>query len=145
MFVEGVDEVTDMFGSDRDFEMPLERIGIAADVYRGDGDSGYGGSFTEFTNRYLDALSPRTTIIITGDARTNFRSPAVDRFRTLSDRARAVFWLNPEPERFWDTGDSAMGHYAPWCDRTEEVRSLRQLEGFIERATLPTERGLRPV
>lgn len=82
--------------------MSLERIGAAADVYRGDGHSEYGRSFTEFTNRYLDAVSPHTTIIIiTGDARTNYRFPAVDRFRTLSDRARAVFWLNPEPERFY--------------------------------------------
>jgi uncharacterized protein with von Willebrand factor type A (vWA) domain len=145
VFVEGVDEVTDLFGANRDFEASLERIATAADVYRGDGHSDYGGSFTEFTDRYLDAVSPRTTVIVTGDARTNYRFPAVDRFRMLSDRARAVFWLNPEPERFWDTGDSAMGRYAPGCDRVEEVRSLRQLERFIERAVLPTERDPRPV
>lgn len=136
VFVEGIDEVTGLFGPDRDFEASVKRIATVADVYRGDGHSDYGGSFSEFSSTYLDSVNPRTTVIITGDARTNYRSPAVERFRELTERARAVFWLNPEPERFWDTGDSAMGQYAPWCDRVEEVRSLRQLEDFIERAAL---------
>ena len=144
MFVEGVDEITDMFGSDRGFETSLERIGTAADVYPGGSHSDDGGSFTEFTNWYLDAVSPRT-IIIKGDARTHYRSTAVNGFRMMSDRARVVFWLNPDPERFWDTGYSAIGYYAPQCDRTEEVRSLQQLERFIEWAVFPITRGLRLV
>lgn len=143
VFVEGVDEVTGLFGSGQDFEASLKRIATAADVYRGDGHSDYGASFAEFTDRYLDSVTPRTTVIVTGDARTNYRTPAVDRFQIIADRSRAVFWLNPEPERFWDTGDSVMGAYASRCDRVEEVRSLRQLEGFIERAALPIERPSR--
>ena len=78
-------------------------------------------------------------VIVTGDARTNYRPPEADRFQAIADRARAVFWLNPEPERSWDTGDSMMGVYGPRCSRVEEVRSLRQLERFIERAALPIE------
>jgi hypothetical protein len=139
VFVEGIDEVTGLFGSDRDFETSLKRIATAADVYRRDGHSDYGGSFAEFTERYLDSVSPRTTVIVTGDARTNYRPPEADRFQAIADRARAVFWLNPEPERSWDTGDSMMGAYGPRCSRVEEVRSLRQLERFIERAALPIE------
>jgi uncharacterized protein with von Willebrand factor type A (vWA) domain len=43
-----------------------------------------------------------------------------------------VFWLNPEPKAYWDTGDSIVGEYGTWCDGVHEVRNLRQLEGFVE-------------
>jgi hypothetical protein len=43
-----------------------------------------------------------------------------------------VYWLNPEPARFWDTGDSVMREYAPSCDGVFEVRTLRHLEAFVE-------------
>ena len=52
--------------------------------------------------------------------------------RPPTDRARAVYWLNPEPVRFWDTGDSVMRSYAPSCTGVFEVRTLRQLELFVE-------------
>jgi len=137
VFIEGVDEVTGLFGSDRDFDESLARMAAVADVSRGDGHSDYGRAMTEFARRYPEAVTARTTVIITGDARSNYRPPAGGAFRTMVDRARAVFWLNPEPERFWDTGDSVMSEYSPWCDRVEEVRSLRHLERFVEAAVLP--------
>jgi len=137
VFVEGVDEVTGLFGPDREFDESLARVAAEADVSRADGHSDYGRSFTEFTEQYFDAVTARTTLIVTGDARSNYRFPADDAFRAIADRARAVFWLNPEPERFWDTGDSVMARYAPWCDTVDEVRSLRQLERFIECVALP--------
>lgn len=147
VFVEGVDEVTSLFAPDRDFDDSLQRIASEADVYRSDGHSDYGRAFSEFVDRYGDAITARTTVIITGDARTNYREPAADRFEEMRWRARAVFWLNPEPERFWDTGDSEMRSYAPSCDRVAEVRTLRQLERFVEQAALPVGevRGLRNV
>jgi len=137
VFVEGIDDVTGLFGADRDFDESLARMAVEADVSRGDGHSDYGRALTEFVQRYLEAVTARTTVIITGDARSNYRPPAGEAFRTMADRARAVFWLNPEPERFWDTGDSVMSEYSPWCDRVEEVRSLRHLERFVEAAMLP--------
>jgi len=138
VFIEGIDEVTDLFGPDREFEASLALVATEADVSRADGHSDYGRSFGEFTDRYLDAVTARTTVIVTGDARSNFRPPADEMFLAITERARSVFWLNPEQERFWDTGDSVMSRYAPWCDRVDEVRSLRQLERFIESAALPT-------
>jgi hypothetical protein len=47
-----------------------------------------------------------------------------------------VYWLNPEPTRFWDTGDSVMREYAPSCDGVFEVRTLRQLEAFVEKLAM---------
>jgi uncharacterized protein with von Willebrand factor type A (vWA) domain len=40
--------------------------------------------------------------------------------------------LNPEPRGYWDTGDSALASYAPWCRAVVECRTLRQLERFVE-------------
>ena len=35
----------------------------------------------------------------------------------------------------WDTGDSIMSAYAPWCDRVFEVRNLRQLAACVDEIT----------
>ena len=59
--------------------------------------------------------------------------------------ARAVLWLNPEPRSYWDTGDSAMSHYAKHCTSVHEVRTLRQLEEFIENLTLPSTKTFQNV
>jgi uncharacterized protein with von Willebrand factor type A (vWA) domain len=62
--------------------------------------------------------------------------------------ARAVYWLNPEPRAYWDTGDSVMGSYARHVTGVHEVRNLRQLEEFVEEITLPpvgrVHRPIRP-
>ena len=116
-----------------------------ADLVRRDGHSDYGRSFEEMAEQYLTAITPRTTLIITGDARNNYRPTGVAHLERLVGRARATFWLNPEPERFWDTGDSVMSAYTPLCDGVEQVRTLRQLEAFVEKAALPTFRRHRSV
>ena len=43
-----------------------------------------------------------------------------------------MFWLNPEPKSYWDTGDSIIGEYSQYCDGIFEVRNLRQLERFAD-------------
>ena len=137
-FIDGLDEVTGFFNHDVDFGEALVRLGSEADLTRRDGHSDYGRSLEEMTERYLDAVTPRTTLIITGDARNNYRPTGADHLERLSRRARATFWLNPEPRRFWDTGDSVMSAYTPLCDAVEQVRTLRQLEEFVEMAALPS-------
>jgi uncharacterized protein with von Willebrand factor type A (vWA) domain len=64
----------------------------------------------------------------------------LESFERITDRSRATLWLNPEPQRFWDTGDSVMSRYSVACDSVDQVRTLRQLEAFVERATLPVHR-----
>ena len=142
-FIDGLDEVTSHFTSEIDFAEGLITMSREADLVRSDGHSDYGRSFTEMYERYAHAVTPRSTLIITGDARNNYRSTGVEAFEQLADRSRATFWLNPEPSRFWDTGDSVMSLYGPVCDRVEQVRTLRQLESFVERATLPVFRRSR--
>jgi uncharacterized protein with von Willebrand factor type A (vWA) domain len=45
--------------------------------------------------------------------------------------ARHAYWLNPEPRRQWDTGDSAASRYAELMPM-HECRNLTQLAEFIE-------------
>lgn len=144
-FVDGLDEVTDYFGTDVDFAEGLMRMSREADLVRADGHSDYGRSFADMWNSYSDAITSKSTVIVTGDARNNYRDPGTANLDRIAEKARALFWLNPEPERFWDTGDSVMSRYAPMCDHIEQVRTLRQLEAFVERAALPVTRRSRLV
>ncbi len=142
-FIDGLDEVTEYFGTDVDFADGLITMSREADLVRRDGHSDYGQSFEDMWENYAEAITPRTSVIITGDARNNYRSPGVDYLDRIVERSRATFWLNPEPRRYWDTGDSIMSIYADRCDIVEQVRTLRQLEAFVERAALPTMRRPR--
>jgi hypothetical protein len=135
-FVDTIDEVTDFFGPGVDFGSALTRIGTEAEVVWLDGHSDYGNSLEAFLNKYAGQMTPRTTVIITGDARNNYRPPRDKVLGEIAKSARAVVWLNPEPIAYWDTGDSAMSHYAKHCTSVHEVRTLRQLEEFVETLTL---------
>ncbi len=140
-FVDTIDEVTDFFGAGVDFGSALLRVTTEAEVVWLDGHSDYGNSLETFNARYGRQLTPRTTVIITGDARNNYRAPRDKVLGEIAASARALVWLNPEPRAYWDTGDSAMSHYATHCTSVHEVRTLRQLEQFIEELTLPGTRA----
>jgi hypothetical protein len=139
-FIDGLDEVTNYFSPDTDFAEGLIAMSREADIVRRDGHSDYGRSFTEMWEQYGDAVTPRSTVIVTGDARNNYRDASLESFEQIAERSRATLWLNPEPQRFWDTGDSVMARYRVACDSVDQVRTLRQLEAFVERATLPVHR-----
>ena len=136
-FVDTVDEVTDFFGPGIDFGSAVGRITTEAEVVWLDGHSDDGNSLETFHARYGSQLTPRTTVLITGDARNNYRPPRDAVLDDVAKAARAVIWLNPEPHTYWDTGDSTMSHYAKHCTSVHEVRTLRQLEEFVENLTLP--------
>jgi uncharacterized protein len=144
-FVDTIDEVSDFFGPGVDFGSALRRVTTEAEVVWLDGHSDYGNSLETFYTRYGRQLTPRTTVIITGDARNNYRPPRDGVLGDIAEASRALIWLNPEPEAYWDTGDSAMSHYAGHCTSVHEVRTLRQLEQFIEDLTLPGPRPLQNV
>ncbi|MGA7271097.1 MAG: VWA domain-containing protein [Acidimicrobiia bacterium] len=136
-FIDRVDEVTEFFGPGTDFPDALARIASEAHVVLHDGHSDYGTALTGFVDLFGSEVTPRSTVIITGDARNNYRQPHHEMLAEIAHRARAVYWLNPEPRSYWDTGDSVMGVYSRWCDGVHEVRTLRQLESFVEQISLP--------
>ncbi len=61
----------------------------------------------------LDDIDHRTTILILGDARSNYGDPRGDILKKIHARARRVIWLNPEPRTMWNSGDSEMRRLSP--------------------------------
>jgi len=76
-------------------------------------------------------IKARTSVIILGDARNNDHASRAEVLRSIR-QARHLYWLNPEPARTWDTGDSVLSEYGKYCDEVVECRSLRQLKEFVE-------------
>jgi len=129
-FVDALDEVTRSF-SNEDFGAALEQMSETAQVVSADGHSDYGASFEQFLETYGSDVGPKTTLLILGDARTNYRPSRAEVLKDLAARARHSYWLNPEPRGDWDSGDSVATNYAECVDAMVEVRNLRQLEDFI--------------
>lgn len=131
VFIDDIDEVTEYFDTD-DLGKALLDINQHAKVVWIDGHSDYGHALVRFNESWGSDVSAKTSIIVTGDARNNYHASEAEVLADLSRTARHVYWLNPEPLSYWDTGDSVMSEYGAHCDGVHEVRNLRQLEEFIE-------------
>lgn len=131
-FVDTVDEVTRFFESG-DLQEAVRRVKTEARVVWLDGHSDYGHSLKTFVEEHSDAITPRTTVLLLGDVRSNFRNPETWALSQIREKARKLYLLNPEPHRHWDTGDSIVSRYEPFCDAVTECRNLRQLAAFIEK------------
>ncbi|MDO8363699.1 MAG: VWA domain-containing protein [Actinomycetota bacterium] len=130
-FVDGVAEVTDVFQEAR-HDIAVNRLVERRGVVGLDGHSDYGAVFSQFATDHLeDAVGSGTTVIISGDARSNYRDGGVDPFERIAERARRVYWLNPEPCELWGTTDSLIDTYRHGCTAVHEVRTLGQLADVI--------------
>ena len=136
VFVERISEVTDVFARERNFKAVSEAIGRDAGVADVSGYTDYGRVWREFLDLVGDDLHPRATVIVLGDARTNGRDPRADVFARVAARAGRTFWLNPEPQLYWNYGDSVVRAYAPFCE-LHECWTTRQLEDFVKALTRP--------
>ena len=132
VFIDGIDEVTRFFEGTDDILDAISRVNSEADVIWVDGHSDYGHAFEVFWERYGQDISSKTTVIILGDARNNYHASQNWVIKEIRNKARHVWWLNPEPKAYWDTGDSIVGEYATYCDGAFECRNLRQLERFVD-------------
>ncbi|MBS1849067.1 MAG: VWA domain-containing protein [Actinobacteria bacterium] len=132
VFIDGIDEVTDFFDGVEDVTEAVHRVNTEADVVWVDGHSDYGHAFEMFQERWGSQVGPKTTVLLLGDARNNYHASQSWVVKELQHRARHVYWLNPEPRSYWDTGDSIVSDYGVHCDGVYECRNLRQLERFVE-------------
>lgn len=133
-FVDGIDEVTDHLRNVASF-LEVRHVLYRSNVVRDSGHSDYGAVFERFWEQFGPSIDSRSTVIVTGDARSNYHEPGVEALRRIHARARKVYLLNPEPVDDWDTHDSIVGLYAPVVDDTFEVRNLRQLADAVYRIT----------
>ncbi len=131
-FIDTVDEVTHLF-EEGDFADAMRRLSSEADLVWLDGHSDYGHAFERFQAGWAETITPRTTILILGDARNNYRASNNWVLADLRRRARRLYWLNPEPASTWNSGDSIVRDYARHCDDMVECRTLRHLAKFVER------------
>ncbi len=135
VFVDGIDEVTRFFEGVVDPADAVARINQEADVIWVDGHSDYGHALTEFHRRWGTEVTARSSLLLLGDARNNYHATQTWVVEDLRQKARHVYWLNPEPRHYWDSGDSVVGEYAAHCDEVVECRTLRQLEHFVGNLT----------
>ncbi|MEQ8378848.1 vWA domain-containing protein [Parvibaculum sp.] len=119
-------ETTDLFKREKLEEALVE---VLRDF--GGGSTDYGQALMDFEELALDDIDHRTTILILGDARSNYGDPRGDILKKIHARARRVIWLNPEPRTMWNSGDSEMRRLSPYCDKAVTCASLKDLERVV--------------
>ena len=133
VFIDGIDEVTDYFKNTEDIQEAIHRVNTEADVVWVDGHSDYGHAFEVFWDKWGKEINPKSTVLLLGDARNNYHASQAWVVKNIRQKARHVYWLNPEPKSYWNTGDSIVGDYGTHTDGVYECRNLRQLEAFVEK------------
>ena len=97
----------------------------------GFGSSDYGNSFADFEKQWMSAVTPQTTVIVLGDARSNNLDPRADILRRIGERSKRLVWLNPEGRMAWGWGDSEMPRYAAFCSVVRQCATAKQLERAV--------------
>ncbi len=129
-FIDHVHEVTHHFRPGADVVDVMADLAASTSHAALWGRTNYGRAFTKFAEEYADALGPRSSLLILGDARSNYSDLSLPVLRDLAGSARHAWWLNPEHTRHWDTGDSAAGAYGDVVPMVE-CRNLTQLGEFV--------------
>jgi uncharacterized protein len=129
-FVDQVHEVTRLFVPGADPGEVLAQLAASTEHAARWGRTNYGRAFTDFANSFPHALGPRSSLLVLGDARSNYSDLALPVLRDLASAARHAYWLNPEHRRHWDTGDSAATAYGGVVPMVE-CRNLAQLGAFV--------------
>ncbi|KQY31517.1 MULTISPECIES: vWA domain-containing protein [Nocardia] len=131
-FVDRTDEVTGFFEPYAGLDDVMTRIFTESRIIDADGHSDYGYALTSFAENFGEAVTSRSSLLVLGDGRTNYRNPQLDTLRELVGTARHAHWLNPEPKNLWGTGDSAARDYGSVIEM-HECRSARQLTEVVSR------------
>ena len=129
-FIDHVHEVTHHFKPGADVVDVMTELAASTAHAALWGRTNYGRALTTFAEKHADAIGPRTALLVLGDARSNYSDLAVDTLAELADQCRHAWWLNPEHQRHWDTGDSAASRYAEAMPMVE-CRNLTQLTEFV--------------
>lgn len=125
VFVSDLGETTDIFA-----RAPIDQALAAAwsgRVVSIAGNSNYGRALKQLAEREAAHIDRRTVVVVLGDGRTNYLDDGAASLDAIRARARALYWLCPEPRGRWHLGDSRMAEYAARCTRVVEVRDARSL------------------
>ena len=129
-FVDDVVEVSDQFRPGADVVEVMESLAASISHAALWGRTNYGRALTRFAEEHADAIGPKSSLLVLGDARSNYSDLALPVLSDLAGRARHAWWLNPEHPRHWGTGDSAADRYGEIVPMVE-CRNLAQLGEFV--------------
>jgi hypothetical protein len=129
-FVDELAEITRFFAPGGDPLEAVTRLTAEAHVTGMFGRTDYGAAFELFASRFGDVIGPRSSLLVLGDARSNYGDLALPTLRRLAGVARHAYWLNPEREGIWNTGDSRAAEYGAVVPMVE-CRNLEQLGDFV--------------
>ncbi len=129
-FIDHVHEVTHHFTPGADVVDVMADLAASTSHAALWGRTNYGRALTKFAEEHGDAIGPKTSLLILGDARSNYSDLAGDVLKEMASTARHAWWLNPEHVRHWGTGDSAAPTYGDIVDMVE-CRNLTQLTEFV--------------
>jgi uncharacterized protein with von Willebrand factor type A (vWA) domain len=96
------------------------------------GSTDYGKALADLAEDHPDAIDRRTTVLILGDARSNYGNPRLDLFREMADRSKRIVWLNPEISSLWGFGDSVINQYRPFCTTLTHCATVADIERAID-------------
>ena len=130
IFCSELKEVTDLFEK-YPADKAVDRILSGSELNLFMALTDYGQALKDFKEIALDDVTRKTTVLILGDGQNNFFNPRIEILRSLSERCKRLVWLNPEVPCDWETGDSEMRRYAPFCHLVRECSTLRHLERLI--------------
>jgi uncharacterized protein with von Willebrand factor type A (vWA) domain len=91
----------------------------------------YGRALLDFKEMALKDINNKTTVIMLGDARNNNGLGQTQVWKDVYEKSQRVLWLNPEGQYNWDSGDSIMSQYRPYCSKVEHVGSLNDLTRIL--------------
>ncbi|CAM3080475.1 VWA domain-containing protein [Prescottella defluvii] len=129
-FIDTTDEVTRFFDAGSDLGVAMSRMVREADLITYDGHSDYGHALGVFAERYAHTITSRSSLLVLGDGRNNYRPAGLPALEHLVSVAKHAHWLNPEPRGQWGTGDSAALVYNEVIDM-HECRSAQQLAAVV--------------
>ena len=120
-------EVTDLF-ENKDIEVAAAETLLL----NGGGSTDYGQAFVDLEGLLENNIDRKTTVIVLGDARSNYGDPRCDVLKTIQEKSKRILFLNPEPKSVWGTGDSEMLRFVPYCSKSKVCSSLFDLERVVD-------------
>ncbi len=134
VFIDGITEISKTLRNIKKNE--IETIFSRwSEFVKFDGHSDYQKSFEELIE---DDFSKKGTLIVIGDARNNYRNISKLLINNLNEKYHRIFWINPEQEKYWNTGDSQMNKFEAINNKTVEVRNYKQLKNFVKELDFKT-------
>ena len=120
-------EVTNLFET-KDIEIAATETLLI----NGGGSTDYGQAFKDLEGFIENDIDRKTTVIILGDARSNYGDPRCDILKTIQEKSKRIIFLNPEPKSLWGTGDSEMLRFVPYTSKSKVCSSLIDLEKVVD-------------